>query len=217
MKTYELLMFEWNSNVLEKRLLKEDFSDMGGASKGGIVGAGIGAVGGAALQVRQYLQKRKALKQQEMTCQGDPSCMQQVKSELSALRGQAIKSGLGKMIAGGVAGGAAGAAVGTVGQIGVGAMNAVAVGNAGFYPGSPETPILHKVDQDAMKFMDPSRESGRLHTAIQRTGVGDIVNNVEDKARTAIALPRAFYQYGSPQASKETIAALHNKWQARNQ
>ena len=128
MKTYELLVLEWDTQVLENRILRENSLEthpqMGGFTKGGLIGAGIGAGAGISAQVLSYLYKRRALKQKmNQQCGDNQDCREPFRAQLKQLKLDAIKSGLGKAISGAAAGGLTGAALGTAGQVHSGLQN----------------------------------------------------------------------------------------------
>ena len=116
MKRYEMLILEWDLGIPKETILREE---MGGFSKGGLIGAGVGGGIGVISAARNYLKQRAILQNQMAECVDD-QCRMQIKAKLDALKSTSIRSGLGRGMAGAAGGAVVGAGVGTGMQLGRG-------------------------------------------------------------------------------------------------
>lgn len=190
MKRYELLILEWDLGIPKETILREE---MGGFSKGGLIGAGVGGGLGVISAARNYLKQRAVLQNQMAECVDD-QCRMQIKAKLDALKSNSIRSGLGRGMAGAAGGAVVGAGVGTGIQIGKGAYNINSLENgvgmdvdaAKNVPGSPNIRSATTLGDEAWKV---DRDEG---------------GNPYAKA----ILAKTIYDMGSPETTKEVNQIL---------
>lgn len=183
MKRYELLILEWDLGIPKEIILREE---MGGFSKGGLIGAGLGAGVGMLSAGRNYLKKRAELQNQMAECQDD-QCRQVITAKLGALKAESIRSGLGRGAAGAAIGGVAGAGVGTGMQMAKGVGNMADMKTAG-------VSVRRLADAPNPTISRPASRINALDDALTRK-----------KISVPIGVPlmaKSIYDMGSKQASQ---------------